>query len=1009
MKRATASAPPLEAPGTTGSGGAAAPPAPAESLDDPHAGAGFPIVGIGASAGGLAAFESFFAGLPAQGLPGMAFVLVQHLAPDHPSILPEIIRRYTRMAVTEAADGMAVAVNNVYVIPPRWGLEIRLGRLHLLEPVAARGHRLPIDHFFCSLALDSHEASVGIVLSGTGSDGAQGALAIKAAGGLVLAQSPQSTEFDGMPRSALATGAVDQALAPHDMPAYLAAFAASTRRIPLATADRPQPGADGDLEPVFAQLRARTGHDFSHYKPTTVQRRVQRRMAVHQIDTLEAYGAYLVQSPDEVQALFRDMLIGVTQFFRDAEAFRVFEDAVVPALLARRTAGQALRIWVPGCSSGEEAFSIAMVLLEHLDVPATPQVLQVFATDIDSRAITVARTSVYPASSIADLPAERLARHFTPEADGNAYRIRKDLRDLLIFSEHDLTRDPPFSKLDLISCRNLLIYLDATLQKRIIPLFHYALKPGGFLVLGTSESIGEFDHLFSALDRRAKVFRRLDDFPNKPRSALGPMFPPAAAHTPPHLRPAMSPSKSTLRERVERAILHALPVTAALVNAQGDILYLHGRTGQYLEPAPGEAGISNIIAMARDGLGRELSLLLAQATTMRKPMALRGLRVKTNGHHALTHVRVAPLDTDTPAGGTPLYLVMFEAAAEDEAAPAGQTVHAPEGEAGTDVRLAALAESLRISQEQVQALHEELESSIEELKSSNEEMQSVNEELQSTNEELETSKEELQSVNEELSTVNAELENKVADLSRANDDMNNLLAGTGIATVFVDHELRILRFTPGVSEIIHLITGDIGRPVSHLASKLEGYDSLVADIQSVLDSLIPKTREVQTRAGRWYAMRIQPYRTMLNVIAGAVVTFVDVSESVRARMALRQVNELLRLAVVVRDAFDAITVHDLDGRTLAWNPAAVAMYGWSEDEALGMNIRDRVPPDIRDKVLAELSPAAAAETAAAKPSRRLTRDGRSIEVWVKATALLDADDRVYAIATTERALSPQTS
>lgn len=974
----------------------------------------FPIVGIGASAGGLAAFESFFAAIPADTLPGMAFVLVQHLAPDHPSVLPDILRRCTHLPVAEAADGVVVAVNCVYVIPPRWDLEIRLGILHLLEPVAARGHRLAIDGFFRSLALDREEASVGIVLSGTGSDGAQGVLAIKGAGGLVLAQSPQSTEFDGMPRAALGTGAVDQALAPGEMPAFLLAFAAKAYRPSSAAGHREPVSTSGTaMYRIFSQLRLRTGHDFTHYKPTTVQRRVQRRMAVHQIETLEAYAAYLQQSADEVQALFRDLLIGVTQFFRDADAFRALEDTVVPALLARRLPHRPLRAWVPGCSSGEEAYSIAMLVLEQLDEPATPQVLQVFATDIDSRAIAQARAGTYPASISADITTERLARHFTAEAGDGAYRVRKQLRDLLIFSEHDLTRDPPFSKLDLISCRNLLIYLDGTLQKRLIPLFHYALRPGGMLLLGTSESIGEFDHLFQAVDRRAKVYQRLEDLLDKPRAALSQMFQPAAtatsATTP---LPPMPLPKTTLRERAERAILRELPIAAALVNVQGDIFYLHGRTGLYLEPAPGEAGISNILAMAREGLRRDLSLALTQAAAIRRTSVARGVRVKTNGHYTSVNVGVSAVDSDTDPAGPQLYLVMLEAAVPQDAetpAASGAASTAPEAEAGIDARLASLAESLRVSEEKVQALHEELESSIEELKSSNEEMQSVNEELQSTNEELETSKEELQSVNEELSTVNAELENKVADLSRANDDMNNLLAGTGIATVFVDHDLRILRFTPGANEIINLIAGDIGRPVGHLASNLDGYDSLVTDTQAVLDTLIPKTHEVHTRDGRWYAMRIQPYRTIVNVIEGAVITFVDISEAVRTRQTLRKVNELLRLAVVVRDAFDAITVHDLEGRTLAWNPAAVAMYGWSEAEALTLNLQDRIPPERRVEALDALRRGTETDIRVAHPTLRFTKDGRTLEVLVKATALHDDEGRVYAIATTERTSRPVTA
>lgn len=1010
----------------------AAPTAPTGPAPAAPAPAAFPIVAIGASAGGLAAFEAFFAGLPADTLPGMAFVLVQHLAPDHTSILPDLVRRFTTLPVAEAADGTRVAVDSVYVMPPGWDLTIRDGTLRLTEPVAARGHRLPIDGFFRALAADRHESAIGIVLAGTGSDGAQGVRAIKDEGGLVLVQAPGSTTFDGMPRAALATGLVDHALPPRDMPACLLAYAARTLGRPASAGEPLPPVSDVAMKKVFAQLRARTRHDFTHYKATTVHRRVHRRMAVHQIETVEAYAAYLQQSPDEVQALFRDLLIGVTRFFRDLEAFQVLERQTIPALLAQRVPGRPLRVWVAGCATGEEAFSLAMLLLEQLDEPATPQVVQVFATDIDSRAIATARAGIYPPSIADDLTPERLARHFVPEPDGRGWRVRKTLRDLLIFSEHDLVRDPPFSKLDLISCRNLLIYLDGTLQKRIIPLFHYALRPGGLLFLGTSESVGEFDRLFEPVDRKVKLFRRLDDSPVRwvaaPPTTLPTTLPlaQADARPDPSAQPAMPSPKPTLRELAERAILRELPVAAALVNAQGDIAYLHGRTGMYLEPAPGEAGVSNILAMAREGLRRDLSLALAQTTLTRQTTALRSLRVKTNGHHTLVNVSVSALDEPgADATGPRLYLVLLEpATAGEPMAPATEpaagltaagdaavsgAAAGPDTEAtpDPDARVATLAQALRIAQEQVQALQEELESSIEELKSSSEEMQSVNEELQSTNEELETSKEELQSVNEELSTVNAELESKVTDLSRANDDMNNLLAGTGIATVFVDHGLRIMRFTPGASEIIPLIEGDIGRPVGHLASNLDGYDRLTTDTQAVLDSLIPRLRDVRTRAGKWFAMRIQPYRTMQNVIEGAVITFVDITDSVRTRQALRRTSEVLRLAVLVRDAFDAVTVHDPGGRTLAWNPAAAALYGWTEDEALALHLEDRVPEDLRPEVLVSLQRLAQAEVEEPVLTRRLTKDGRSINVWVKATALQGDDGQVYAIATTEHAVPPE--
>ncbi len=971
----------------------------------------FPIVGIGASAGGLAAFEAFFRGLPADADPGMAFVLVQHLAPDHQSMLAEIVRRYTRMPVCEVTDGMAVRVNSVHIIPPRWDMAVLNGTLHLLEPSAPRLQRLPIDFFFRSLAQDQHEQAIGIVLSGTGSDGAQGVRAIKSEGGLVLAQSPASTEFDGMPRSALATGVVDFELPPDEMFAQLMAYRgiAFGRPVPVPAADLPMPWSDNDLRKVFVLLRAQTGHDFSQYKASTIHRRIVRRMAVNQIDTLGPYVRFLQQQPTEVDALFRDMLIGVTHFFRDAEAFQVLQEQVVPALAASKPAGATLRVWVVGCSTGEEAYSLAIMLQEHLEAYQQTVPVQVFATDIDCRAIAVARAGVYPVSIAADLTPERLARFFTAEPDGSAYRVNKTIRDKVVFSEHDLIRDPPLSKLDLVACRNLLIYMNGELQKRVIPLFHYALNPDGILFLGGSESIGDFDTLFSALDRKSKLFRRRQDYRSGPRAALShillPASPPALAFAP-HTAVRSPPMKPPLRELVEQALLQRLAPVGVLVNGQGDILYLHGRSGAYLEPATGEAGINNVLTMARDGLRRELSTTLSQVVATQQAARARGLRVRSNGHHTTVNLSIHPLALAPVA---PVYLVILEEAPATDTDPptplalsAGSEVLAID----VDARIIALTQALRISDDHLHAANEELETSIEAVKISNEEMQSVNEELQSTNEELETSKEELQSLNEEMRTVNAELQNKVADLSRSNNDMNNLLAGTGIATVFVDHGLRILRFTPGASEIIHLIDSDVGRPVGHLASNLVGYDRLVADTQSVLDTLVRQEHEVRTTAGGWYAMRIQPYRTLDHVIEGAVITFVDISEAVRTREALRQANEQVRLAVVVRDASDAITVQDLAGRMLAWNPGAVRLYGWSEAEALALNLRDRVPPALYDDILAELHTLTRAEVPVPRPTQRLAKDGRLLEIWLTASILVNEAGQLYAIATTERLRRP---
>jgi len=821
-----------------------------------------------------------------------------------------------------------------------------------------------------------------------------------------MVQNPASTEYDGMPRSAIATGLVDYELPPAEMPAQLIAYVAHAFGKPPRPPTVPAPKAENALKKIFILLRAQTGHDFSQYKPSTLHRRIERRLAVHQIETLDGYVKYLQQTPAEVDALFRDLLIGVTHFFRDPEAFQALEEQVIPKLFAGKPADAVIRVWSPGCSTGEEAYSLAILLAERQEAMKQSVKVQVFATDIDRQAIATARAGLYPASIAADLSPERLARFFTAEPDGSAYRIHKGIRDLLVFSEQDVIKDPPFSKLDLISCRNLLIYMDGALQKKLIPRFHYALNPGGFLFLGTSETVGECDDLFAALDRKLKLYQRKEDSYSAQRAAQGRFLPPMTALAAALPRVAGKPvfsGKLPLRELTEQALLQQLAPAGALVNGRGDILYLHGRTGRYLEPAPGEAGM-NLLKMAREGLRRDLTLALHKAAGTQETVRRPGLRVKTNGHFTtvnLTIRPVAPGPAATPEA--PLYLVILEEAPPSDLVSRDQPSGSSDQSSDADARIVALTQELRAKEEYLQTANEELETSNEELKSSNEEMQSVNEELHSTNEELETSKEELQSVNEELATVNTELQAKVAALSQANNDMNNLLAGTGVGTVFVDHRLRILRFTPTASVIINLILSDVGRPVGHLASNLVGYDRLVADTQAVLDTLIPKEVIVQTTAGQWYAMRIQPYRTLNNVIEGAVITFVDITEMERTRAALRKANDLLRLAVVVRDAHDAITVQDLEGRILAWNSGAVRMYGWSEAEALAMNVRDRIPEGQRKQALVKLQQLSLAEILEPYRTQRITKGGAVVEVWMTATALVNEAGQLYGIATTERA------
>ena len=657
----------------------------------------------------------------------MAFVVVQHLAPDHQSILPELIQHYTQMTVFQIENGMLVQPNCIYVIPPNQDIALIDGVFQLLNPVEPRGKRFPINFFFNSLAQDQRERAIAIILSGTGSDGTLGARTIKAEGGMVMVQTPGSAEFDGMPSSAIASGMVDYQLAPDQMASHLIAYVKRRIGNPAFTGLRPD--NESALKKVFILLRGQTGHDFSLYKPNTILRRIERRMAVHQVESLEGYVKYLQQTPNEVVALFHDLLIGVTNFFRDPEAFQELEQVGIPQLFAERPPGGTIRVWCVGCSTGEEAYSLAILLQERMEFLRQNYSVQVFATDIDARAIAVARAGLYPTSIALDLTPERLARFFTLEKDGTGYRIHKGIRDMLVFSEQDVVKDPPFSKIDLITCRNLMIYLGPELQRKLIPIFHYALNSFGMLFLGTSEGVGEFAALFSALSRKAKLYQREEDFHGVQRASLGRglySMPPSelAAVTSPRSSQAAKRGvvKLPLRELTEQALLQQLGHSAALVNERGDILYLHGRTGQYLELPPGEAGISNILKMAREGLRGSLATALYSSVGAKEINRISDVRIKVNGHFTLINFTVCPVVSDLPAQTTPnLYLVIFEEIAPERKANGLAVVSplnngddvAPDGKSGgreltLEERIAELKEELRTKDEYLQSTHDAL-------------------------------------------------------------------------------------------------------------------------------------------------------------------------------------------------------------------------------------------------------------------------------------------------------------
>lgn len=838
----------------------------------------FPIVGLGASAGGLEALEEFFSLIPPD--TGIAFVVVTHQHPGHGSLLPELLGKCTRMPVKVAANGGAVEPNTVYVSLPKGYLAILDGRLHLLEPDDRGLLHLPIDYFFHSLAEDQKERAIGIVLSGAGTDGTLGLKAIKGGGGMTLAQEPDSAKYSGMPSSAVATGLVDYVLPVERLPQQLVGY--TTRPFLVS------PGADlagemvlsAPLQKIIVLLRARTGNDFSVYKSNTIRRRIERRIHVHQLPGHQPYLRLLQENPHELDLLFTELLIGVTSFFRDPEAFNVLAKTVLPRLLSTRRDDSPVRVWVAGCSSGAEAYSLAMLFQEGMDSLKQPCPVQIFGTDLDHAAIEAARTGLYPEGIARDVRAPRRTRFFIQEEGG--YRIKREIREMVIFAPQNVLKDPPFTKLDLVACRNLLIYLKPAAQARLLGLFHYALKPGGVLFLGSSERITGLGDHFAVMNKKWKLFARKD---GAPRYALPEDFTTPGAKGRTRLLGAGAAGERTrppqLSILLEKTLLLRFAPASVIVNDRGDILYIHGRTGDYLEPATGQPRL-NVLDMAREGLRIELAAALRRAARQKEEVVRLGLRVKTNCDFASVRVAVTKLTDPEPV--RELFLVTFET----EPGPKRSAVKAsPRPAKSLPGRIPELERELQFTKETLQGTVEELETSTEELKSTNEELQSTNEELHSANEELETSKEEMQSLNEELQTVNAQLQSKLDDLAQANDDMQNLLNSTAIATVFLDQKLQIKRFTTEATKLIKIIPSDVGRPIGDLMSSL-AYDQLQADAAEVLRKLGSKELEVQTRDGEWRQVRISPYRTTENVIEGLVVPFVDVTRLKKAEQAAQQ-------------------------------------------------------------------------------------------------------------------------
>lgn len=892
----------------------------------------FPIVGIGASAGGLEALEQFLANVHENS--GMAYIVIQHLDPTQKGMLPELLQRVSKMQVFQVTDRMVVKPNCVYVIPPNKSMSILKRVLYLFDPLEIRGLRLPIDFFLRSLAIDQKEQSVGVILSGMGSDGSIGLHAIKENNGIVMVQTPESAKFDSMPRSAIDSVLADIIAPANELPARLIDLIKQTPTIkPETDIDIKEKNA---LEKIIILLRAHTGNDFSLYKKNTLYRRIERRMGVHKIDKIISYVHFLQENQAEVDILFKELLIGVTNFFRDIPVWEKLKEQVLPAILSNLNEGTVIRAWVPGCSTGEEAYSLAIVVKEVIE-KVNPQggiTLQIFATDLDNDAIETARKGLFPANIISDVSPARLNRFFTKTEDG--YRINTEIREMIVFAQHNIIMHPPFTKIDILTCRNLLIYMDTELQKKLIALFYYSLNPDGIMLLGSSETLGSQAPLFTTIDSKLKLYKRstnnlipeLFDFPSS--------FSRAKLTNPEIQMPSKLPAN--IQSPAEQLLLQHFMPPAVLVNENGDILYISGRTGKYLEPAAGKANL-NIFAMLREGLRNEFPFAFRKALTTKGKEVLHHLKVGTNGSSQILDVTIQWIDKPETLRG--MIMVVFSDVHEvysDKPEACRKTI--------SIIKQSELEKELEQARETMQSTMEEMQTSQEELKSANEELQSTNEELQSTNEELTTSKEEMQSLNEELQTVNAELQSKVDDFSRVNNDMKNLLNSTDIATLFLDKELNIRRYTNQTTKIFKLIKSDIGRPFTDQVSDLN-YPNLAEDALEVLRTLVFIQKQISTNDGRWFSIRIMPYRTFDDRIDGLVITFINISDLKQMEVKLTEAEQLNR--ILLDSASDVIIKLSSELKIVELNAKAEKVLGKKREGILEQHFVTAFIPEPEQK------------------------------------------------------------
>jgi two-component system CheB/CheR fusion protein len=904
----------------------------------------FPVVGIGASAGGIAALQHFLEGLP--GKTGMAFVIVLHLAPEHESVTASILQLKTRMPVSQVSGDVTIEQDHVYVIPPNRDLLMNANGLHIVPAERSVGSRTTIDKFFRTLAEVHRERAIGVILSGAGSDGAVGIARIKEMGGVTVAQAPGDAEHDGMPLSAIATNAVDIVLPVVEIPQKLVEIALNSRRIVLPEAGElglaigpgRYPGDDEReraLRDVLAVVQQRTGHDFRHYKRATILRRIERRLQIAMLPDVQHYKAFLETNPNETFALLQDLLISVTNFFRDREAFEMMEREIIPRVFETAAPDEQIRCWSIGCATGEEAYSMAMLLADQNELQPEGQTrsLQVFASDIDARALNVARIGAYPKSIVTDVPPSRLRRYFEERDD--MYCIKRELRDSVLFANHNALRDPPFSRVHLLSCRNLMIYLDRDIQQKVFEMMHYALQPDGFLFLGNAESADSVPNLFAVVDKRNRIYKPIKNRPSKYVVSIEPLSPYASVPAMPAALPATG-RKERSPQHVFRELIEDAAPPSVMIDERNDLVYTSRAVIRFLRPSVGEP-THHLLDLVHPELQLELRAALFQASQTGQPVETRDVPVLIEGEPMGVRMRIRP---DGRRGGTGMTIVFFDASEMRADANIAQPGVA-------ELTIARhLEEELRSTKKQLRGVIDQYEATMGDLKASNEELQAVNEELRSAMEELETSKEELQSVNEELLTVNLELKTKVDETTKANDDLQNFLASTEISTIFVDRMLHIKRYSKPSARLFNLIASDIGRPLADITHRLD-YPDMLADIENVVEHLQSTEREVRSAEGDWFIARLLPYRTSADKIDGVVLTFVNITQRKAAEEQLFDNEQRMHLiAASTRDY--AIATIDQAGLVTSWNRGAERVFGYTEAEMLGRSVELLLLPEERD-------------------------------------------------------------